>query len=570
MKQHVSEQPCVPNKPSTIDRWFFYLISIILLALPNHAGGQGLGQTFTIDIVESMLPGKGYDKISGDVLEPCITFERPEEQFGTSTSNYSITRISSQQELADELAITASMQFRIGLGQGSLKAKYVESQVTTKNSIYIMAKATIQRAPYVIKNVHFVRGKEDLYRNNPEEFRKRCGDGYVSAYIVAGEFFGVLQIDTQSDEEKRETELSLKGSYGAFSAGGSFAKKIREISDQKSTKVVVFQSGPEAKSFETSPEEFIKLVTTFPSQMSDEEKLKKNGVAKVVINGYRTLAVSPQLSPLDIEQKSQILEKLGRLRLLSLSNVNEIDYVLMYPNQFESSVSVSALSNERDRWGRINERIVMAARNCMTNISQCIELKDLVLTPPSLPKRVQRCNNPEYKYSKCDVVYNESEDSNICGMEYNEGSSEVCGSYLISEASEHPDCGENGLRWSTGDVCTNDEKICSEIGWTMDTSKLYQFFQRLHNDRTRFNTTKGIIIDGERRICYFLRSMCQHESFGKMYNICNKRYYKCRNKEFQYSDKPAKCRNPKFGVEYYKACQRPEFGIARCNDSVKP
>jgi hypothetical protein len=90
------------------------------------------------------------------------------------------------------------------VGNVSAKAQFLDSVNINDYSIYVLARVSVLNATATMENMSLTDSSHELLeRQGADDFRKMCGDVFVSGYTTGGELFSVLEISTRSSDEKK-------------------------------------------------------------------------------------------------------------------------------------------------------------------------------------------------------------------------------------------------------------------------------------------------------------------------------------------------------------------------------
>ena len=330
--------------------------------------------------------GVGYDAVAGQVRGDCVLRTDAIGEGGEEIY-FELDMITSRAELCRKLNVTASASLKVAMGSGSAKARFLLERSINEYSIYLVASCVVRHATRRMRDVQLNDGaRAVLETGNVEGFRQRCGDEFLVGATAGGEFYGVLEIFTRSDDEHREAQASIRGSgnLGTWSASASFEESIRRLSERFQLQLRIYSVGglPD-QPLPDSPSGLIEFARTFPQLVRGE------GAVKYVATfmDYTSLELPPGPNPIDVLNQREKIEwyAVQRLRFLDLSS--SINYALHNSDQFEPFDS-GALNQHANIIRSTIDRITAAASRCMNNYQQCdfIELPDPAAV--RLPRRL--------------------------------------------------------------------------------------------------------------------------------------------------------------------------------------
>lgn len=104
-------------------------------------------------------------------------------------------------------------------------------------------------------------GLAQLAASNPMEFRRRCGDAFVSSIFRQSGIQGVYSFRTRTQKERDEIKGKMAGSYGLFSASASAKQIIDQMGKEGRLSIHYTQLGGAGTKIATTEGELRTLVT---------------------------------------------------------------------------------------------------------------------------------------------------------------------------------------------------------------------------------------------------------------------------------------------------------------------
>ena len=217
------------------------------------ASGEGCARDVAEDAREAsasldykaVLPGVGYDQMDDSVADFCVDFDGSTSVPGASGQSvtFSLERIESSSALSRKLNVSAAASAKFAIMGGDAKTQFVEEHEMNETSLYLLASVQVVNAPSILVHPRLKADASDTLRTSAEAFRRRCGDGFVNAVITGGEFYGVIEIQTASEEDKQAVSASLDVSGPTWSASAEFSKAVTSAVANKSVRIWTSQRG---------------------------------------------------------------------------------------------------------------------------------------------------------------------------------------------------------------------------------------------------------------------------------------------------------------------------------------
>lgn len=249
---------------------------------------------------------------------------------------FSMSEIESTQELSEALTASAEVNGRYGLFSASATFDFAKSTNMSQYSLALLLSCEVTNSFRQLRDVRLTKQARELWKSGrTDDFHITYGDRYVHGMVTGGLYYAVLQIDTSSEEEKREISASLEAGYKGLTAGfnaqAQFSQALSAVSEKRSIQVRHFQVGGKDSSIEIDADNMIARATEFPGSVRG----KHSAPFKVLLKDYKTVSnLPPMPNEHDYRLAKDVVRECGRLRLRYLDWINDIDYVVSHPKQF--------------------------------------------------------------------------------------------------------------------------------------------------------------------------------------------------------------------------------------------
>ena len=110
---------------------------------------------------------------------------------------------------------------------------------------------------------------EKLAAEDPQLFRKTCGDSFVATISQGGDLAMVFTFETRSLNKQQEIAASLKGSGWGVTASGDMKSKIQSAAENTTTTMTYHQTGGSGDPIPTNLDELYDKIRTFPEAVQN-------------------------------------------------------------------------------------------------------------------------------------------------------------------------------------------------------------------------------------------------------------------------------------------------------------
>ena len=156
------------------------------------------------------------------------------------------------------------------------------------------------------------------------------GDVFVRGMQTGGRFFAVVEVFTSNKTEQESLSLSLKGSYGPFSAQGSFSSEFSQAISTKSLKITVHHEGGVVPREPTSLEDVQNIAATFAATVEG------HAVPYAVLRDKYTILDLPKPpNYIDLQNQLDVLAFCAQQRNIIWTALNNVNFIFANPGQFE-------------------------------------------------------------------------------------------------------------------------------------------------------------------------------------------------------------------------------------------
>jgi hypothetical protein len=349
-----------------------------------------------------MRPGVGLDTILHDVRGECVEFEGLANSGNSQEAIYSFRLIEGHRELFSSMGVSPAMQVRAailpGESQISPRAQFTIGNAFTVSqySVYLLASARIRNETQFLKSPRVRSDAAQLMKqgvNGLAAFRRKCGDSFMVGSSNGAEFYALMEIETESDEELRKLRSSLGQDISGSDHKHSEAQlsgQLHRLSRQKNMHIWTFQRGgageAEAGMVQTTSEVMARL-----KSLADSARAGQNPRAlTATFSDYLTLGLEFPSSHLQSLRAAQdVIEDLGTKLGQLLDIKADLNYVLAHPSRF-AGINGAKLASINHALSQIDEQVQIirsSAKGCTENFQTCRLNAEFKLPTVELPKR---------------------------------------------------------------------------------------------------------------------------------------------------------------------------------------
>ncbi len=352
---------------------------------------------------QGMDYGVGLDSPSGDTRNfGVLGTPSSIPNAGGSIVDYELSQISTDEDLQTSLGVSVSASGGIGPFSASASLDFARKCHVHSSSVFLLASVKVNLAFAQIKEPKIQpEAAAKLADGNSTRFQEMYGDSFVRGIQTGGRFFAVIEIFASSRSEQESLSASVKGSYGLFSAKGSFSSEFTEAVSSRSLQIRVHHEGGVIPKDPTSLEEVQALATTFAASV--EGHAVPYGV---LLDKYTILDLPNPPNYIDLQNQMEVLASCAGQRNAIWTALNNVDYVLANPGQFTDKPGDDDMAPlVAYRAALVSDlKAVTAAATRALDHPKSAELPTLTATPPEMPKRIEHSSQVVQIFTHADYA----------------------------------------------------------------------------------------------------------------------------------------------------------------------
>lgn len=258
------------------------------------------------------------------------TVTPPQVGIGGSGS-FTFRRIESTEDLNTELGIGAEVSAGIGLFRASASFHFSKRCKVQSSSLAVLVSAEEHFAFQQMDSPRLSRAAGELVENGQiRHFAEQFGEYFVRGIRSGGRFFGVVRIDTKSEQSKTEVDAALRGSYGLTMSADVRAHLVQTMTNAnaRAEAFIIFDGG--RVTTRPTSNDPVQLLHELYSAMDEwTQSVREEPKAYSVTLAPYAIALGPTPPNIaDIERQRDVLIRCAKLRSQTRDKLNLIDYML--------------------------------------------------------------------------------------------------------------------------------------------------------------------------------------------------------------------------------------------------
>lgn len=331
------------------------LLATMLSAL-SSAVAYSHTETFRPSDGQPLLLGTGFESARGLVRGSCIV-NGPTETLSTvhhgdmicnasgQCSDLEMRVVQNASAFRKALDVSAKASLGIGCFSGDLKASYLNEASGHSSSVFFYVKVTVKNPSQRLSNYIFTDAARQLLEaNQGADFLNQCGDSFVVSKSTGGEFIAVLEIETNSEADKRAVSTALSANGLSWGGRASVQLAMESISSNHNIHYKIFRNGAEGALPTNTPAALMAAAFNFPPSVA--ANTGSPWVNSVTTIDYDAVVGRPGGPLIDLVLQRQFLDRLARDRDVAIDKRNSIDSVLQRPADYLNP-DQAALSTHR-------------------------------------------------------------------------------------------------------------------------------------------------------------------------------------------------------------------------------
>lgn len=377
-----------------------------LVGCKTTNGGSTLNETEVRNFEDElgMQPGVGYDGILEDVREVCTEHDGFEKTGRSQEVTYDIQMIERHSQLMNRIGVSSAAQVKAAVVDKNLKASsrtqfaMGTSFGINQYSVYLLVSARIVNETTNLKNVRMKDADKQLLLQDPaanlQRFRDRCGDGYMRAFTSGGEFVGLIEISTDSDQTtatlKKSFDGSLAGNAGTGNDAGRFESSLKSLVSGRSVTIRTFQRGGQGETQVGMVGSVDEMMTRL-KKLADFAKVGQNPrpLTATFVDYFALGLPLPEPYKRTLQNAKDFIEQLAEKEQLLLDLSGNLAFIMQRPEAFVgmSPQKLAEIQTARQTIDASMKDIQRRGKACALDFAACTGAAGVVVPQVALPRR---------------------------------------------------------------------------------------------------------------------------------------------------------------------------------------
>jgi len=283
--------------------------------------------------------GVGVDSLSGLVRGDCVERSGLEDQPVPPAQqiSFGIRKIDNVLDLAEALSVNLAASFSGGFGEVAGKAGWMKQSAVHDYSIYLLVSVNVANLERRMRDTRLKTEREDALKAGTsaawQNFRKSCGDLYITGMRTGGQFYALYQLKTRSENEKEilEAHIRATGITGSWSVSADFSRSFERLQKVSELEASLYYEGPSTTLPDaTKHSDILKFALEFPTKVQGSGAWEY----QATYIDYDTLPNMLSGNPISLGQQKWVLEQLVRQDVQAKSLLSGIRYIQSNFNDF--------------------------------------------------------------------------------------------------------------------------------------------------------------------------------------------------------------------------------------------
>lgn len=321
----------------------------------------------------TLILGRGINSVTLEEKATPINVDGNIQRTDVNSVIYELKKVENLTSLREMLNVSASASFSYGSGSASAKASYFNSVAMSTYSLFLCIHVKVSTRKEILNN-YVLKDSAGKFFNDvgKDEFFSVYGDEFIGSVLYGGEFLCILQIKTETNEEKSKISSSLEGSYG-FSSGRVDFEKLERVRGVSTTQLYLHRRGGSGAL--PSMAELYDAALDFPEKVTGNDT-----IIQVMSLPFGIIENFPKKEkPISLDIQRDSLERMAKIRDSAVYYCNDYRFSLDNPFLFKNQ-DLGQIQKAYAACSSIINSIDVASKKCLRSDGLVCEEIDAI--PP--------------------------------------------------------------------------------------------------------------------------------------------------------------------------------------------
>jgi len=256
------------------------------------------------------------------------------------TSEFTLNIINSTSDIESTFSVGAKFSYA-GVFDASATASFLNTSKFSQFSTYVVAKNIVQLTPTVLLNTKLKdEARNDAKRLGRQNFEQIYGNGFLQSIITGGYFFGVIEIESTTNQQQKEIQAAVAASGWGANIGVDAKNNLTSVLSHYFQKIYVVKKGGDGS--EKQPETVEAMIR---DAIEFQDKVRKHPVL-IAGNTQRYANMfdidydneSPRI--FDMKQRKDDIQVLSKRYLKLRQLASDFEYVLDHYNDYSKGTGI--------------------------------------------------------------------------------------------------------------------------------------------------------------------------------------------------------------------------------------
>lgn len=287
--------------------------------------------------------GRSFNSATGNIQGNLIDYNFKPEEITTRNLgfvNYYFERVTSFQDLVQKFNLDVSASVKYFSFKGNARYEQSKSLQVTKYHEYIAARIYVEDREEALKSVLMKPEAVTLAKQDKKKFVSKYGDQVITSRIVGGDLIVLIEIQSESSQEKSANKVHVDAAMSAWGATASASvdmkNSLEEVKKTSKYKIKLIQNGilADTSTAYSQVSSIQTLIDKFPQLVHEQGRVleyKRSSIFGMVQNLPANIQPTDFVAILNQSFKLKTLE--NNLNVV-LNTLPDLEYILLHSAGF--------------------------------------------------------------------------------------------------------------------------------------------------------------------------------------------------------------------------------------------